>query len=212
MKKTTEIILIVVMILSGLSIISGIAYGIFFQEDPKKVAIDYIAENELHYYGTKSQLVDETQVYIDSVSEYSCLRAWELVNECEKYKVDIVFVLAQGELESHFGTKGLARKTNSVWNVGAYDTLTSDKISKNYLYQHPNESIEPYLKLLTTKYLVNKVEVDLLHNFIDINGNRYASYPNYEVELTKKYNHIKEDTDISILQDELYYYSIRCDR
>ena len=40
-----------------------------------------------------------------------------LIDVCQKYGLSIKFVLAQGQLESHFGTKGLARKTNSIFNV-----------------------------------------------------------------------------------------------
>ena len=81
-------------------------------------------------------------------------------------------------------------KTNSVWNVGAFDGYSADKqIRKGYGFKHPDYSIEPYLKLLTTRYLIEgKTEEELLDNFVDINGNRYASCEEYESKLRCKWN------------------------
>ena len=101
---------------------------------------EYYKELELKFSGTKSDLVDEVQNYIDSIAPYSNLRAFELVENCEKYNIDIKFVLAQGEVESHFGTKGMASKTNSVWNVGAFDGYDLKHIRTKY--NNPNQSIE----------------------------------------------------------------------
>ena len=81
-----------------------------------------------------------------------------LANKLTKYNIDIKFVLAQGEVESHFGTKGMASKTNSVWNVGAFDGYDLKHIRTKY--NNPNQSIEPYLILLNKKYLINKIELD----------------------------------------------------
>jgi flagellum-specific peptidoglycan hydrolase FlgJ len=112
----------------------------------------------------------------------------ELLALCDEYDMDLFFVLAQGQLESHFGTRGLASKTNSVFNVLAYDGRTYNQICKNGKYENPNHSIEPYIKLLKTKYLVNGRTVDdLLKNFVDVSGHRYASDPKYERTLRSIY-------------------------
>ena len=50
---------------------------------------EYYKELELKFSGTKSDLVDEVQNYIDSIAPYSNLRAFELVENCEKYNIDI---------------------------------------------------------------------------------------------------------------------------
>ena len=174
--------------------------------------IDQLKEYELKYWETKAQLVDEVQNYINTVAPTSNLKACILVDACEKYNIEVKFALAQGEIESHFGTKGLASKTNSVWNVGAYDDHFYSKIMGTYNYSHPNESIEPYLKLLYEKYLTNEVEEGLLRNFVYHNGNRFASDKNYEERLKYKYKYIGNNTQIDSLTKQLQYWAVKCNR
>ena len=59
-------------------------------------ATEYIRELQTSYQGVKSDLVDLTQHYIDSVAPNSGLRALILVENCEKYRIPITFTLAQG--------------------------------------------------------------------------------------------------------------------
>lgn len=180
--------------------------------DKYSYAYDCIKEAELDYWDLKHQLSEEVQQYITSVAPASNLRGYALVEECERYDVDICFVLAQGEVESHFGTKGIASKTNSVFNVGAYDGLSSGEIAGNYKYNYPNESIEPYLKLLNTRYLVGKVEQDLMKKYVDINGKRYASNQNYEVAISNKYEYICTNTKIVELYALMKSCANKCGR
>ena len=170
-------------------------------------ATEYIRELQTSYQGVKSDLVDLTQYYIDSVAPNSGLRALILVENCEKYGIPVTFALAQGEIESHFGTKGLAYRTNSVWNVGAYDGHTINDIS--HKFSNPNDSIIPYLDLLTNNYLSGKTVEDLFDSFTDINGNRYASDKYYETKLKEKVKYITDKYQIDELQDRLNYYKIR---
>lgn len=170
-------------------------------------ATEYIRELQTSYQGVKSDLVDLTQHYIDSVAPNSGLRALILVENCEKYGIPITFALAQGEIESHFGTKGLAFRTNSVWNVGAYDGHDYSSIS--HKFGNPNDSVVPYLDLLTTNYLPGKTVEDLLDSFVDINGNRYASDKYYETKLKDKIKYITDNYRIDELQERLNYYKVR---
>ena len=180
--------------------------------DKYSYAYDCLREAEINYWNCKVALINEVQNYIDMVAYTSNLRGYAVVEECEKYDVNICFVLAQGEMESHFGTKGIASKLNSVFNVGIYDGKTIEEINNKYKFQYPNESIEPYLKLLTTKYLVNKTEEDLLKDFVDINGNRYASNPNYEIMVSDKYKFITENTKIVEYYTQMKNWAIKCNR
>lgn len=195
-------------------IVAIVAVFAFFWAFPKteketgyNTAQEYIRELQLGYQGVKSDLVDITQHYIDSVAPNSGLRALVLTEACEKYGISIVFVLAQGEIESHFGTRGLAFRTNSVWNVGAYDGHSIDELQ--YLYNNPNDSVIPYLDLLANNYLLNKSIEDLLESFVDLNGNRYASDKYYEVKLKDKIKYISDKYQIDELQERLNYYKIR---
>lgn len=197
-----------------LGIIAIFSVGLFTKTKLTHYDIEanYIRECKLKYWETKFQLVDEVQNYINTVAPTSDLRACALVDACEKYNIEVKFVLAQGELESHFGTKGLASKTNSVWNVGAYDGHSYSKIMNAYKYSHPNESIEPYLKLLYERYLTCETEEGLLKNFVDYNDNRFASDKSYEERLRYKYKYISNNTQIDSLNSQLNYWRVKCNR
>ena len=152
----------------------------------------------------KTQLINEVDTYINTIALSSKLDGEIVVDKCCEYNVDIAFVLAQGQIESHFGTTGTARKTNSVFNVGAYDGYSAAKQRANgFGFSHPNESVEPYLILLTNKYLVNgKTINDLMHVYVNHLGMRYASDTRYEYMLRSVYNKINSKTNINSLYNE----------
>lgn len=152
----------------------------------------------------KTQLINEVDTYINTIAPSSKLDGEIVVDKCCEYNVDIAFVLAQGQIESHFGTTGTARKTNSVFNVGAYDGYSASKQRANgFGFSHPNESVEPYLILLTNNYLVNgKTINDLMVSYINYLGMRYASDTRYEYMLRSVYNKINSKTNINSLYNE----------
>lgn len=157
----------------------------------------YTEMNQLTYDSLKSVLVEQVNSYIQQSAPTSALDGLVVVNNCIDYDIDICFVLAQGEIESHFGTKGLARKTNSVFNVYAYDNKEFNEINKNGKYKHPDDSVEPYLNLLKNEYLVNnKTEYDMLKKYENFRGNRYASAKDYEQKLSDKITKIYQNTNI----------------
>ena len=152
----------------------------------------------------KTQLINEVNTYINTIAPSSKLDGEIVVDMCCEYNVDITFVLAQGQIESHFGTTGTARKTNSVFNVGAYNGYSASKQRANgFGFSHPNESVEPYLILLTNKYLVNgKTVNDLMYAYVNHLGMRYASDTRYEYMLRSVYNKINSKTNIKTLYNE----------
>ena len=163
---------------------------------------------ELKYQQSKSQVVDEIDKYIKQVAPSSSLNAITLFELCETYDIDVKFVLAQGHIESHFGTKGMARKTNSVFNVFAFDGQEYHKISRKGKYDHPDYSIEPYLKLLKNNYMVDKTEYDLMNKFVNMDGKRYASDPLYENKLSNKFEYISNNTRLDELVSNYNTYKI----
>jgi len=157
----------------------------------------------------QQKLIEEVENYITRLAPTSKLDPGYLVTECLEYDTDIVFVLSQALLESHFGTKGVAIRTNSVWNVGAWDDG-----QLRYWYSHPNKSIEPYLKLINEDYLINvtasgdTIYKDLNHllkdrGYVNHNGARYASARGYENGLRKLMIEIDQETSISFYQEIL---------
>lgn len=159
----------------------------------------------------KNVLVDEVNNYIKHIAPTSVLNGETIVDLCYTYDVDIIFVLAQGQIESHYGTRGTASKTHSVFNVGAYDGYSASQQKNNgFGFSHPDESVEPYLQLLTTKYLVNgKTEKDLMNSYVNYLGMRYASNGNYEIMLRSVYKNIDKKTNIKNLYNE-YIFSLEC--
>lgn len=177
------------------------------------VELAQLKQAELKYWETKAELTEEVDAYIRRAAPTSALSAAILVDKCEEYGVDIKFVLAQGYQESHFGTRGLGAKINSPWNVGVYDGMTYADIHKKHIFDNPNESIDRYLELLTTKYLTTKkTELDLLNSFVSVDGKRYASSTTYESSLKYKYEDVSKTTKIDSLQQVLRYWTIQSNR
>ena len=208
------IVSIVLTITTSISFMNWFNINNHHKEKYKEYAYAYdcIKEAELKYFETKSLLCDEVQKYINSIAPTSNLRGYAVVEECEKYNVDIKFVLAQGEIESHFATKGIGGKLHNVFNVGVFDGLTAEEVKTTYKYDYPNQSIKPYLDLLHRRYLVNKLEVDLMDKYVDIDGKRYATDPTYETKLRERYTYISMHTKIDSLQQQMINYAIKCDR
>jgi flagellum-specific peptidoglycan hydrolase FlgJ len=170
----------------------------------------FAQEHVLSYQRAKMNLIEEIDGYIDSVAPSSAVNGIIIVDICEKYNFDIKFLLSQAHLESHFGTMGMASKTNSMFNVMAFDGTTHDEmINKGHGYKHPDYSIEPYVKLIMKDYLgKDKTEKDLLVYFINSEGNRYASDPDYESKLSNIYINIEQTTNITKLEKIFKKYKI----
>jgi len=155
------------------------------------------------------RLVTEVDNYITKIAPAARLDPDNLVRKCLEYNTDIIFVLSQALLESHFGTKGKAAETNSVWNVGTYD---DGQIL--YRYRHPDESLEPYLKLVNDKYLIevtsqgDTIFKDLHHlvqdrGYTNYDGRRFASARGYENGMRKLMVRIDMETSIAFYQEIL---------
>lgn len=168
----------------------------------------YIHRLESKFDASRENLAMEVDSYIKSVAPASTLTSLNLIDLCSKYNVDIRLALSQAHVESHFGTMGTARRTNSVFNVGAFDGHSANTQIKNgYGYKHPDYSVEPYLQLLTSRYLAkDKTEEELIKNFVDKNGARYASSKTYESALKERWNYIDKYTDIDSLYNDYKKY------
>lgn len=164
----------------------------------------------LKYNAAKLELANEVDKYIKVTAPQSSLDGYVIAEECLINDIDICFVLAQGEQESHFGTTGLARKTNSVFNVFAFDGYSHEQISSQGKYKHPNYSVAPYIELLKKDYLVNgRTEYDLMDSvYVNKHGKRYASSETYEKMLLSKYMKIRQNTKIDSLCQETNKYKL----
>lgn len=204
LKKITKSVLYIII---GFMLVNILSFNSVPIEQPvKQEMVDTTVYVQSVKDTFKVHLITEVDNYIKEMAPTSELNSEYLVEKCLEYNTDIVFVLSQALLESHFGTKGKAAETNSVWNVGTYD---NGKIL--YRYDNPNESIEPYLKLINEKYLINVTEKgdtvfkDLRHlvedkGYINYNGDRFATARGYENGIRKIMIRIDLDTKISFYQ------------
>lgn len=214
MKRITEILTCIA--LAFVAIYFSARFMMLFNssaEEPQNTIYNYEiyrSRIELSMEGVKDDIVTEIDDYIDSVAPESCLNGIKLFELCDQYDVDVRFAMAQAELESHFGTKGVAAKTNIVWNVKAYDGRSAEDMKhKGDACTHPDHSIEPYLKLLTNDYLVNgKTEEDMFIEFVNFDNKRYATAENYEVKMLNIYNRISKCTKLTSLLKEYNKYKM----
>ena len=140
---------------------------------------------ELDYYGAKDTLVDAIDSYIREIAPSSVMNGITFVNKCDEHNMDLFFVIAQAQVESSFASKGLGQKMNSAFNVKAYDGKGSKHMDK---YHHPDESIEPYMVLVKKYYMGDSnTEMDLMNNYVNFEGKRYATNPDYESMMLSTY-------------------------
>jgi hypothetical protein len=107
----------------------------------------------------------------------------------KKYKVlvPVELALAQMNQEGGFSIDPKVKPVRTInpFNVGNVDSGATKK------YSTVNQAISSYYDLMASKYLNNKSVSDLLKNFVDYRGLRYASAPDYETKVTDSLNYAK---------------------
>jgi len=205
-----KVILITFLVLFNVNVTTPGAMG---EGQASMASVPVISKEQIYIRSVKSKMEDglilEVEKYLNEIAPETKLSPELIVKECVKYNTDIIFVLAQGLLESHFGTKGKAATTNSVWNVGTYD---DGQIL--YTYETPDESLEPYLKLINERYLINitskgdTIYKDVAHltsdrGYVNDDGKRFASARGYENAMRKLMISIDTKTSIKFYQEVL---------
>lgn len=218
MKKTKNTIVgFVTFMIIGMVLLGGAktAVNACISNTSKDIVIptepNYEDQEEIEFYNNlnkfeaaRNVLAVEIHEYITSVAPRAEVDPYVLIDLCTEYDIDVAFVLAQGQIESHYATTGTARRTKSIFNVGAYDGHSAEKQRRNgFGFDDPNDSIEPYLILLTNDYLVDgKTIDDLMTNYVNYLGMRYASNRKYESQLRSVYNKIYRDPEFKVAYEE----------
>lgn len=142
----------------------------------------------------KNELINEATKYIAKNTNKANENLPKLIVEYGlANNIDIIFMMAQTQLETIFGTLGAGRETSRKSLFG----VASKK------YNNYNDAIEDYCRILKKYYLTkNRNEQYLLRNYVTRSGSRYAENPNYEKELYLAYKSIKRNTNIKDLQEK----------
>lgn len=161
-----------------------------------EILIDSISEQEKLKENLKVNLTKEVKNYISNNSKHSDESliieiSEQIVNKALDNHIDICFILAQGHIETAFGSYGIGKSKKSIFGV-----------YKNY--SSYTDCIDFYVNLLCKHYLVNKSEYDLMNNYTSKQGYRYAEDLNYEFKLKRCYNKIKTSTEIFEIQEKYH--------
>lgn len=186
-----------------------VIFAVHANKVPQPVVIeDTINQNEILMEGIKNEIIAEIDRYIYEVAPSSSVRGEILFTLCDEYGVDVRFAMAQAQVESHYATKGTAARTKSIFNVGAYDGHSAKRQIRNgFGFEDPNDSIEPYLILVTSDYLIgDKTIHDLMNTYTNHLGMRYATNPRYEKMIRCVYNRINTQTEIGALLNQYNKY------
>lgn len=96
--------------------------------------------------------------------------------------VPLELVLAQAQLES-----GMGKAKNSVYKNNFFGIMNGGNLKR---FKTVEDGVEGYYILISTKYLRCKSIDELLRNFINCSGKRYAS-GTYESNIKRQYHIIK---------------------
>ena len=179
------------------------------QSQYKKLQENKLNTLEAQEDSVRTILVATVDSYIKEIAPKSKLKGSVIVDLSLKHNFDITLLLAQAHLEGQFATVGRLARTNSAFGVGAYDNGHNA-----YTYKDPNESIEPYILLVKSRYLdytdndIDKtiLAVDRLlnRNYRSRSGALYAQNDIYGQRLKSIVNNINKQYDVRSLQKDLY--------
>jgi len=107
--------------------------------------------------------------------------------------IDLVFMMAQAEIETAYGTQGIGRPNSKK---SLFGVMRGD-------YATYGQACDDWCKILKKSYLSStRDEKSLMENYVTKSGYRYAEDIEYEGKLRGKYYAISKTTGIHNLLDE----------
>lgn len=166
----------------------------------KKEALAKMAEDSITTYDWDKYAKDANEYLKRPAFKGTALTGEMLASSARKaYEttgkiLPVEFVLSQGQFETMLG-KNL-KSSNNFFNYGNFDDVVDNKgrvIKKGQVvhFDTPQKGVDAYYNLMANNYLVNKTPDDLLKNFVNTAGNRYASDPQYENKIKGQIQHIR---------------------
>lgn len=147
-----------------------------------------------HKDSIKNELIDEVEKYIFGIAPKTKKNIpASIVENGLFHDIDIMFMIAQTQIETSFGTIGAGRESSrrSLFGVAIRRYDSYDK------------AIDDYCKILKKNYLTKgRNEQHLMKKYTTTGGGRYASNPNYEVDLRRAYLSVNRATKIKELQEK----------
>jgi hypothetical protein len=122
-------------------------------------------------------------------------KAAKTVYEKHGVEVPLELALSQGQFETIMGTHG-RHPENNPFNVYEYDKGTAKT------FKNTEEGVNAYYDLMARKYLKVKNLDELLVNFVNTEGKRYASDKDYEKKVGGQVKFIKDFIAKSSLPDD----------
>ena len=140
----------------------------------------------------KNELIGEVEQYIFTYFPKTHKDVPTLIVENGlENDIDILFMMAQTQQETGFGTLGAGREKSRR-------SLFGFAVRK---YSDYENAVVDYIRILKKSYLTRgRTEQHLMRRYVTTSGARYAGDPNYEATLRKTYSDICSKTKIKELQ------------
>ena len=156
--------------------------------------LDTVVFGQLIKDSIKNELIDEVGNYIfkNYPKTHKDVPMLIVENGLE-HDSDILFMMAQTQQETGYGTLGAGRESSrrSLFGVAVRK------------YNNYENAVVDYIRLLKKSYLTNgRTEQHLMKRYVTSRGGRYAGDPNYEATLRKTYLNISKQTKIKELQNK----------
>lgn len=156
--------------------------------------LDTVVFGQLIKDSIKNELIDEVGNYIfkNYPKTHKDVPMLIVENGLE-HDIDILFMMAQTQQETGYGTLGAGRESSrrSLFGVAVRK------------YDNYENAVVDYIRLLKKSYLTNgRTEQHLMKKYVTSRGGRYAGDPNYEATLRKTYLNISKQTKIKELQNK----------
>jgi hypothetical protein len=110
--------------------------------------------------------------YKSNITAKMLADAWWHTREEYGVEVPLKLALAQAQMESMFGTTRLTVKNKNPYNIVGKGGFVK--------YQTVNKGVRAYYRIIANQYLKCKTVDQLMKQFTNCSGHRYAEYEGYE--------------------------------